>query len=168
MSLHEAISTAMVRFIEARADCVIISPAAVAAATLQEFAAPDLEPHIEYASLEHFKNMARKVLARRFDDEGDDNSAYAGQGELFSGHLQERYPIPRKKGEDAVYKRREDLTPEERRWNVKSLRKSADARLAHADALEAEGMSRSMTFPGGTQGPIRIVPLSDTHKGEAA
>lgn len=147
MSLHEAISTAMVRFIEDRAECAIISPAAVAAATLQAFNGDGLEPHIEYATLEHFKHMARKVLARRFDDEGEDNAAYAGQGELFSGHLQERYPVPRKKGEDPVYKRRVDLTPEERRWNVKSLRKSADARLAHADALEAEGLTSNKPLP---------------------
>lgn len=143
MSLHEAIATAMVRFIEDRADCAVISPAAVAAATLSQFAEGGLEPHIEYASLEHLKNMARKVLARRFDDEGDDNAAYEGQGELFSGHLQERYPVPRKSGEDPQYKLRALLTAEERHWNVKLLRKSADARLAHADALEAEGMSRA-------------------------
>ena len=142
MSLHESISTAMMRFIESRADCAIISPAAVASATLQEFSSGNLEPHIEYATLEHFKNMARKALARRFDDEGEENSAYAGQGEMFSGHLQERYPVPRQKGADAQYKLRSLLTPDERRWNVKLLRKSADARLAHADALEAEGMSQ--------------------------
>lgn len=143
MSLHESISTAMMRFIEARADCAIISPAAVASATLQEFNADTLEPHIEYATLEHFKHMARRVLARRFDDDGEDNTAYAGQGELFSGHLQERYPVPRKKGEEPQYKRRELLTPDERLWNVKSIRKSGEARLAHADALEAEGMSQA-------------------------
>lgn len=142
MSLHEAISTAMVRFIEDRRDCAIISPAAVAAATLQAFNAERLEPHIEYASLEHFKNMARKVLAHRFDDEGETNPAYAAQGEMFSGHLQDRYPVPRKKGEDAVYKLREALTDDEVRWNLRSLRRAADARLLHADALEAWHQSR--------------------------
>lgn len=140
MSLHESIHTAMMRYIEDRRDCAIISPAAIAAATLSQFADAQIEPHIEYASLEHFKNMARKVLARRFDDEGEDNSAYAGQGELFSGHLQDRYPIRRVAGEEPSYKLRALLTAEERAWNVKTLRKSADARLAHADALEAEGM----------------------------
>lgn len=140
MSLHEAIASEMTRFIDARADCAILSPAAIAAATLRAFNEDALEPHIEYASLEHFKNMARKVLAHRFDDDGGDNPSYSGQGELFSGHLQDRYPLPRKRGEDAVYKLRHMLTSEERAWNVRLLRKSADARLAHADALEAEGM----------------------------
>lgn len=143
MSLHEAISTAMTRFIDDRRDCAIISPAAVAAATLREFNPDTLEPHIEYASLEHFKNMARKVLAHRFDDDGDENPSYAAQGEMFSGHLQDRYPLPRKRGDDPVYKLREQLTDDEVRWNLQSLRRSADARLAHADALEAWSQARA-------------------------
>jgi hypothetical protein len=142
LSLHEGIATEMARFVEDRRDCAVISPSAIAAAVLRIYSADQLEPHIEYASLEHLKNMARKVLAHRFSDEGDANPAYADQGELFSGHLQDRYPLPRKKGEDAVYKLREALTDEEARWNIRTLRRSADARLAHADALEAWNQSR--------------------------
>lgn len=140
MSLHEEIATFQAKFIEDRRDCAIISPAALASATLQQFAPRDLEPHIEYASLEHFKAMGRRALARRFDDEGEENPAYAAQGEMFSGHLQERYPLPRARGAEPQYKLRSMLTPDERRWNVKSLRHSAESRLAHADALEAEGL----------------------------
>lgn len=142
MSLHETIASAMTRFIEDRGDCAIISPAAVASATLRQFCDVSLEPHIEYASLEHFKNMARKVLAHRFADDGEENPAYQGQGELFSGNLQDRYPLPRKRGDDPVYKLREQLTDDEVRWNLQSLRRSADARLSHADALEAWHQSR--------------------------
>lgn len=142
MSLHESIMAEMTRYIDDRRDCAILSPSAIAAAVLRVYSADSLEPHVEYASLEHFKNMARKTLARRFDDEGDDNPVYADQGELFSGHLQDRYPVPRKAGTDPVYKLREALTDDEVRWNLRSLRKSADARLAHADALEAWHQSR--------------------------
>lgn len=142
MSLHESIAAEMTRYIEDRRDCAIISPAAIASATLRTFCDVSLEPHIEYASLEHFKNMARKVLAHRFEDEGEANPSYAAQGELFSGHLQDRYPLPRKAGDDPVYKLREHLTDDEVRWNLRSLRRSADARLAHADALEAWHQSR--------------------------
>ena len=141
MSLHEEITRFQSRFIEDRRDCAILSPAALAAATLNAFAPNGLEPHIEYASLEHFKAMGRKALAKRFDDEGEQNAAYAAQGEMFSGHLQERYPLPRKAGEEPQYKLRSLLTPEERQWNVKMLRKSAEGRMLHADALEAEGQS---------------------------
>lgn len=143
MTLHESIKTEMARFIDDRRDCAILSPAAIASATLDAFISETLEPHIEYATLEHFKGMARKVLAHQFDDEGDENRAYAVQGEMFSGHLQDRYPLPRKRGEDPVYKLRDQLTNEEVRWNLQSLRRSADARLAHADALEAWHQSRT-------------------------
>ena len=57
MSLHEAITTAMARYIEDRRDCAILSPSAVAAATLASFSTGETEPHIEYAGLEHFKIM---------------------------------------------------------------------------------------------------------------
>lgn len=130
----------MHRFVDDHAACTVLSPAALAMVAYDCFAEEGVEPHIAYGCLEHFKSLARKVLAGRFADEGEKNDAYAGQGELFSGHLQERYPLPRKKGEDPQYKLRSELTAEERAWNVKQLRKSADARLLHADALEAEGM----------------------------
>jgi hypothetical protein len=143
LSLHESIATAMQRYIEDRADCAVISPAAMAVAAYDAFADASVEAHIQYGALEHFKGMARKVLAGRFSDDGEENAAYAGQGELFSGHLQERYPLPRKAGTEPTYKLRHLLTAEERAWNVKLLRKSADARLAHADALEAEGISQA-------------------------
>lgn len=143
MSIHEDIASAMTRFIDDRRDCAILSPAAIASATRTAFCEDALEPHIEYACLEQFKNMARKVLAHRFDDSGEENAAYADQGELFSGHLQDRYPLPRKRGEDPVYKLREHLTDDEVRWNLQTLRRSAEARLAHADALEAWHQSRA-------------------------
>ena len=131
----------MQRYIDDRADCAELSPAAIAAAAYGMFSLGSVEPHVEYGCLEHFKGMARKVLAGRFTDEGDENAAYEGQGELFSGHLQDRYPLPRKAGEEPCYKRRELLTPIERAWNVSLLRKSGKARLAHADALEAETLA---------------------------
>lgn len=143
MSLHESITAAMQQYIDKRADCAILSPAAMAAAAYAIFATPDVPAHIEYGCLEHYKGMARKVLAGRFTDEGASNPAYIGQGELFSGHLQDRYPLPRVAGADPIYKRRGDLTAEERAWNVAQLRKSGESRLAHADALEAEVISQA-------------------------
>lgn len=137
MSLHEQIQRVMAQYIEDRADCAILSPAAVASATLQAFTADRVEPHVEYASLEHFKHMARKALARQFDHESEDNPAYSEQGELFSGHLQDRYPAARKPGEEPTYKRLDCMTDADFEWNVRSLRRSAKARALHADALEA-------------------------------
>jgi hypothetical protein len=139
MTIHEDINSAMQKWIDERSDSVVISPTALAMATQQQFERGELEPHIEYTSLEHLKQMARRILANRFGDEGEDNPAYDEQGELFSGQLQDRYPLPRSKGAEPQYKLRNLLTARERVWNVGQLRKSAFARLAHADALEAEG-----------------------------
>jgi hypothetical protein len=76
-------------------------------------------------------------LGKRFNIESDEADAY--HGDLFSGALQNRYPLPRSAGDEPVYKLRSRLTAEERAWNVQQLRKSSQARLEHADALEAEG-----------------------------
>jgi len=143
LSLHEHVVAEMQRFITDHSDCSVISPGALAVVAYDKFNAGVVDPHIQWGCIEGYKGIARKLLVRRFDDGGEENAAYAGQGELFSGHLQERYPIPRPKGEEPQYKLRALLTAEERAWNVRQLRKSADARLLHADALEAEGMAQA-------------------------
>lgn len=54
--------------------------------------------------------------------------------------LQPRYPATRTiEGEsDEVYVLRSHLTLQERRANVARLRREAEAKMVHADALEAE------------------------------
>lgn len=143
MSLHEHVVAEMQRFIDAHADCAVLSPGALAIVVFDKFNAGSIDPHIRWGCIEGYKGIARKLLGRRFGEDGSDSAAYAEQGELFSGHLQERYPVPRKKGEDPQYKLRSLLTPEERAWNVRQLRRSADARQLHADALEAEGKAKA-------------------------
>lgn len=135
MSLHEEVVTAIHREIDNFGSVVALSPTSVALAVQAAFGAPGTEAHIRYTSLEHLKHMARRVLAGRFDPEGDENEAH--QGEMFSGDLQDRYPVPRKRDEEPLYKQRDAMTADEVEWNVEQLRKSAKARLRHADALEA-------------------------------
>ena len=137
MNLHAAITTDIHGVVEALSGADIISPTHVARELQERYAGGALDPHIRYTSLEHLKQMARRVLSGRYAHESDDSEAH--QGELFSGHLQSRYPIPRKSGDEPAYKLRSALTFDERAWNVRSLRGSANARLLHADALEAEG-----------------------------
>lgn len=139
MNQRQQILTEMERQSLFLKDAILISPSALAHRVYETFAAGDVEPHIEYTSLEHLKDMARGFL-RRHEADSDDNPVHL-QDDLpgFSGHLQDRYPIPRKKGDEPVYKLRRHLTQDERAWNVAVLRKSAKARLEHADALEAEG-----------------------------
>ena len=139
MSLHEDIVVEMHRIVDqSRAD--IITPASLAISVQNQFVKGRLEPHIEYTSLEHFKQLARKVLSAKHDADSDENEVY--QGELFSGLLQTRYPLPRQAGEEPAYKLLEFMSPSEIAWNVKTLRRSAEARLQHADALEAWALSR--------------------------
>lgn len=142
MSQHQQIVTEMERQYAALEGAVMVGPKALAYKVYQTFSKGNVEPHIQYASLEHMTGMARKFLAKHNDPNADDNEVYGAQGSLFSGKLQDRYPVPRQSGEEPLYKKRSDLTAEERAWNVEQLRKSARSRQEHADALEAEGQAR--------------------------
>jgi len=135
MSLHEEVAAAIASEIEALGSAIALSPTSVALAVQRRFTTDAVEPHLLYTSLEHIKHMARSVLAKRFDADGDESVAH--QGELFSGQLQQHYPTPRVGRAEPIYKKREALSRDEIEWNVAQLRKSASARLAHADALQA-------------------------------
>jgi hypothetical protein len=138
MNEHAEVMTIMQQQLDAIDDAIAVMPSALAVATYRTISPEQTEDRlVQYLTVEMLKAMARKLLARRFDIDSDETEAY--QGDLFSGALQKRYPIPRRQGEEPVYKLRTALTPEERAWNVEQLRKSARARLEHADALEAEG-----------------------------
>lgn len=146
MNQHQKINREFERQYIFLSGAIIISPAALAHRVFEEFSTGEEEPHIHYTSLEHLKHMARIFLARRKDVDGDMNPAHGAQSDLdfgvtFTG-LQDRYPLPRKQGEEPAYKLRSELTDEERAWNVQQLRKSASTRLKHADALEAEGQMK--------------------------
>lgn len=148
MNQHQRIMGEMAAQYEAFSDAVIVAPSGLAHRVFESFCSGEEEEHIQYASLEHLKHMARVFLAKRKDPDADESEAYVRQGSLdldvsFSGRLQDRYPLPRKDGEDPAYKQRHLLTSEERAFNVALLRKSGRARLHHADALEAEGMKES-------------------------
>lgn len=137
MSEHAEVMTALQRSLDVLDSAVTVMPRALAFAAFREIA-PDEEQArlVQYLTVEKLTDMARKLLGKRFSHDSDETDAY--QGELFSGALQRRYPLPRQTSEEPAYKLREHLTPEERAWNVEQLRKSAQARLEHADALEAE------------------------------
>jgi len=144
MNQHQRINNEFSSQYELRSDAILVSPTALAHSVQEVFMSGEEDLHIQYASLEHLKQMARMFLARQKNADGDDNPSHVSQsgmdfGEAFSGNLQDRYPLPRKSGEEPVYKLRSELTELERAWNVQQLRKSAKARQKHADALEAEG-----------------------------
>lgn len=139
MSLHEELMATINREIESKGGATYVSPTALALAVQAGFMTGPVEPHLQYASLEHLKALSRSAL-RRY--EHDDEESQSMQDDMFTGLLQDRYPIPREPGGEPVYKLREQLTDAEVDWNVTSLRKSAAARLEHADALAAWKKSR--------------------------
>lgn len=141
-SLHEQILSDIQREIDSFPSMATLSPTVVASAVLKRMHERPLEAKIEYASLEHLKQIARGALGGRYDpDRGDASVAY--QADMFTGHLQPRYPLPRKRGLDPQYKPLDALSSDEADWNVALLRKSGTARLRHADALQAWNEGRN-------------------------
>ncbi|MDP1873678.1 hypothetical protein [Phenylobacterium sp.] len=146
MSLYERIRTDCHALLGDGDGPDIVSPTSLALILQARYSGgASLAPEIAHASLEGLKQIARGVLSGRYNSESDESEAH--QGVLFSGHLQTRYPIPRKSGAEPMYKLRAALTADERQWNVETLRKSAKARLAHADALEAEVLAAKPSPP---------------------
>lgn len=145
MNLHEGICAQIQKVIDSLKHSDIISPSHVARELVSLYTVGPVDPHMLYAATEHYKQMARKMLSGRYDSESEENETH--QGELFSGHLQTRYPVQHKPGMEPIYKRRGALTDEEVKWNVGLLRRSGEARLQHADALEAWGIDRPATEP---------------------
>jgi hypothetical protein len=88
---------------------------------------------MSYAGVMQLRQMARSVCRRRI---GEDDDSGQGQGALFDGQLQRRYPTKRHSSE--VYVLRDHLTIAERRENISRLRAEAASKARHADALEAE------------------------------
>jgi hypothetical protein len=89
-------------------------------------------PLVQTAAMLELKQLARGVCRERHQRAESDSES----GNLFDFQLQPRYPAERD-GEDA-YVLRDFLTYEERVKNIQRLRHEAGAKLAHADALEAE------------------------------
>lgn len=142
MSLHDDIMATIDKLV-AETDgngAVYISPTAIAMDVHAEYGGTEEDEHIQYASIEHFKQMARQRLRKRFDPVSQD--AMDVQDDMFSGELQKRYPIPRAKDEEPQYKLRWLLTDDERSFNLSRMRKAANRLLAHADAFEAEWRSK--------------------------
>lgn len=141
MTEHAEIATLIADTIANLGEVDIITPASLALAVQNKITPTfEIDRLIRHLSLEHLKQMARAALRGHFDPDRDDGPE---QVEMFEGgHLQYRYPIPYGRGEQPSYKLREALTDREVTWNVSALRRSATARLMHADALEAWNFSR--------------------------
>lgn len=118
------------RFVES------ISPSYLASSVISKFGQNNMHPMMSYLALEHAKSIARKLLASRFSIDATESNAYtSAQQDLFTGQLQERYPVQVAKGHDPQYKPLQFLSDADLTWNINQLRKSAKARFEHARAL---------------------------------
>jgi hypothetical protein len=87
----------------------------------------------------HLRQLARQQCRKLFGDHKSDPADR--EPELFEG-LQWRYPTARSKADDEPeYILRDHMSDEDVGYNVGRLRAEANAKLAHADALEAWGRS---------------------------
>ena len=146
-NLRDQIAAAIREAIERCGNAAELSPTTLAVNVHRLFDPNEIvELHIAYASIEHIKQIAREVLRNSFDglpaDEQKESVESANptyQNDMFSGLLQERYPVllNRKKGDDPIYKLRRFMSIDEVAACIAQLRKSAVARMQHADALEA-------------------------------
>lgn len=82
------------------------------------------------------RQIARGFCRQRFDP------TETHEDDLFHGMLQQRYPAAHSVDEEPVYLLLETLSDTDVAYNVARLRKEADAKLRHADALEAWGRRR--------------------------
>lgn len=117
-------------------DQVLVSPSWLAAEALQILDPLSTVPAlIALAANLELRQLAREFCRQRSDE--DDDPA-PEQQELYPG-LQRRYPAKRMAGEEPQYKLLEHLSGEDVFFNVARLRLEGDAKLKHADILEAWG-----------------------------
>ena len=122
-----------------------VSPTTIATRAARFFAdGNDVEVHLLYASVEHFKQLARELLRERFSPHSVAAIAAAGQGDMFSTELQDRYPIQVPKGADPIYKRRELMSVAELDWVIERMQRAARSLLHHVDMLRVYREQRTL------------------------
>lgn len=120
---------------------------AISPALLAEAAYRDLDPDegapllVRWACVMELRQLARSLCRRRIEEQ--EQQAETVDHDLFPVTLQDRYPARRQEGE--VYVLRAHLTAEEYDYNIARLRSEGEAKLKHADALDAEKNQRLAT-----------------------
>lgn len=128
----------MHKIYEKRKDMAMFDPSWFATEALTELD-PDLSGHDDARVLAHLhlRQIAREVLRRKFEISCDETEKH----DMFPD-LQAHYPAARTKGEEPRYIKLEHMAVEDVEFNVHRLRGEAEAKLKHADALEAWWQSR--------------------------
>jgi hypothetical protein len=115
-----------------------ISPAWIATEAMAKLDATELQrsmPLVYHAAHLHFRQVARHLCRKRFDDADDDDALDPAQQELFPG-LQLRYPAARSVEKEPIYIVRDAMTAKDVAFNVKRLRREGTTKLGRARALD--------------------------------
>jgi hypothetical protein len=138
MSMRDDLMQTLCKIIDDARDDVRISPTMVAtrvAAHYESEGGRPTEPHLKYGSIEHFKQLARSVLAHRHEPR--ETAEQRAEGDLFGDLLQDRYPIARKRTDEPQYVKRAFMSHADVLFNVHRMRAVSGVLEQHADALEA-------------------------------
>jgi len=115
-----------------------VTAQSLAVIALQVWLQADTERHIEHGAREHFKQIARGVLAGRY---GKGRKAAHREeqlplnDELFGDSLQERYPRKHQRDEEPAYVPIGMASDADLWWNVEQMRSASGGLLRHVDAL---------------------------------
>jgi hypothetical protein len=138
MTDEEELGLIVERVLELHATSKDVSPAWIAttAMALMKFSR---ELHrLGYAGCHlELRQIARGKLRKRFDPTAIADDDAEDQPDFFPETLQERYPIARKRGEEATYRKLVQLTKVDVSFNVNRMRRASGALGRHADRLEA-------------------------------
>jgi hypothetical protein len=133
-TLNKQITECVCRIYESMKDDVEASVEYIAGRVICE-----LDPHaispmtVRHSAIMNIRHVTRHVMRKQTRSvEALDTSTE----DMFGAALQVRYPCER--DSQLVYVKREHMTIEERQQNSQALRAEAKAKLAHADALDAE------------------------------
>lgn len=125
---------------EFRTDEIRVSAAWLATEAMQRLDPNKTAPTLVYLAAHlQLRQLARSLFRHKFeaDDDGE-----VEQHELFPD-LQRRYPAAHSTDAEPEYVLLEHLTQEDVAFNVHRLRAEADAKMRHADALEAWWQDRN-------------------------
>lgn len=143
MTDEEILYAAVQDTIDALPENMDISPAWIATRVMIKIQFPRELHNLGYVGCHlEVRQIARGKLRKRFDPEERAKDAAAGQGDMFSGILQDYYPRCRTKDEDPIYAPLSMLTEDDVEFNVERMRLAGHGLLRHADALEAWGRGR--------------------------
>jgi hypothetical protein len=140
----QALTDIIARIIDTRRGETRISPSWVATEAMVEIDPGRSSVALVYLGCHlELRQIARSLVRLHFEDTSDPADDESAQHELFP-KLQWRYPAARSSGAgEPEYVKLEDLSAADVAYNVQRLRREGNAKLKHADALDAFGRSRT-------------------------